>query len=356
MPLIIDGGRVPPRWAERNDFGQTGSAGSHAVAPECVKIAFINNMPDPALEDTEMQFFELLDVAAGEIPVRLQLYSLSGVPRGERGQQHVESFYCGSDDLLNKQFDAVIMTGTEPHQPDLRNEPYWSALVKVLDWAESNTASTILSCLAAHASVLHGEGIQRHLLSDKRFGVFDFVKATDHQLTGGAGDRVRFPHSRWNEVQADELTAGGYLVLTQSPDGGVDSFVKKKGRSLFVHFQGHPEYGAQTLLKEYRRDVKRYLRSERETYPSMPKGYFNAVAMRLLTEFRDVVVSDRREALMEGFPDAGLVGTLQKTWHSSATAIYRNWLQYLMLKKTDASAFPTAVYRDFQREKRSALP
>jgi homoserine O-succinyltransferase len=356
MPVIIDGGRVPPRWAEKRNVGSAGSAESCAPEAECVRIAFVNNMPDPALEDTEMQFLELLDAAAGDIPVCLKLHSLSGVPRGERGQQHLSSFYFGTEDLLSGQFDAMIMTGTEPKQPNLRNEPYWSALANVLDWAESNTASTILSCLAAHASVLHSDGINRHPLGDKQFGVFAFAKAVNHQLTAGTGERIRFPHSRWNEVRADALTASGYQVLTQSAEGGVDSFVKKKKRSLLVHFQGHPEYGAQTLLKEYRRDIKRFLKRERETYPSAPKGYFDAASTRLLADFQDIAQSDRREELIDGFPEAALVGSLQKTWHSSATSIYGNWLQYLVAKKADVSAFPAmaAVYHQASR-KRSAL-
>jgi homoserine O-succinyltransferase/O-acetyltransferase len=191
------------------------------------------------------------------------------------------------------------MTGTEPRQPNLRNEPYWSALANVLDWAESNTTSTILSCLAAHAGVLHSDGIPRCPLNDKQFGVFDFAKTANHPLTDGTGQLVRFPHSRWNEVQADALAACGYLVLTQSAEGGVDSFVKKKKQSLFLHFQGHPEYAAQTLLKEYRRDIKRFLRRERETYPSMPRDYFDGTGANLLSDFRDSVLSDRREELME---------------------------------------------------------
>src|SRR5580704_4698276 len=313
MPLIIDGGRIPPRWAEQRSSLPSGLSG-HDRRLECVSIAFINNMTDAALEDTELQFFELLDEASGDVPVVLNLHSLSGVPRGERGQQHLNNFYFSTEDLLNGQFDAVIMTGTEPRQSNLRNEPYWSAMTSVLDWAESNTASTILSCLAAHAGVLHSDGLERHPLVDKRFGVFEFDSIAYHELTNGAAERVRFPHSRWNEVRADALTANGYLVLTQSAEGGVDSFVKKKKRSLFVHFQGHPEYGAQTLLKEYRRDIKRFLSKERETYPSMPNGYFDEEATRLLADFRDVVLSDRREELMEGFPEAALVRTLQKTW------------------------------------------
>jgi homoserine O-succinyltransferase len=342
MPLIVEGGRVPPRWAEREtlrfpvlDDNYTGREG--------VRVAFINNMPDSALEDTEMQFFELLEAASGNVPVLLGLYSLTGVPRGERGQQHLNSFYFGTNDLLNGRFDAVIMTGTEPRQPNLRNEPYWSALANVLDWAESNTTSTILSCLAAHAGVLHSDGIQRCPLNDKQFGVFDFAKTANHPLTDGTGQLVRFPHSRWNEVPADALAACGYLVLTQSAEGGVDSFVKKKKQSLFLHFQGHPEYGAQTLLKEYRRDIKRFLRRERETYPSMPRNYFDGTGANLLSDFRDSVLPDRREELMGNFPEAVLVGALHKTWHSSATAIYGNWLEYVLIKKAETLSFPTVV-------------
>ena len=356
MPLIIEGGRVPPRWAEKKSCRLAGSGESYSAGTDCVRIAFLNNMPDAALEDTEIQFFELLEAASGEIPVRLKLHSLSGVPRGERGEQHLNSFYFSTQDLLNTRFDAVIMTGTEPRQANLRNEPYWSALASVLDWAESNTVSTILSCLAAHAGVLHSDGINRHPLSDKQFGVFDFSRRANHPLTAGAGERVRFPHSRWNEVRADELTACGYLVLTQSAEGGVDSFVKKKKRSLFVHFQGHPEYGAQTLLKEYRRDIKRFLRAERETYPSMPKGYFDPIATKLLNDFRDVVLGGRREELIDGFPEAVLMSGLKSTWRPSAMSIYRNWLQYVVSKKAEATAFPAmAVLHDSSPRKRSAL-
>jgi homoserine O-succinyltransferase len=300
-------------------------------------------MPDAALEDTEMQFFELLESAAANVPVYVKLHSLPGVPRGERGQEHVNRLYTPTDELFNHQFDGMIMTGTEPRQANMRNEPYWPGLANVLDWAESNTASTILSYLAAHAGVLYSDGISRHPLSDKQFGVFSFDKAVPHELTAGTAAPLRFPHSRWNEVQAEALKASGYTVLTQSSEGGVDSFVKQKKRSLFVHFQGHPEYEAQTLLKEYRRDIRRFLKQERETYPSMPKGYFDAAGERIATEFRDDLIADRREELMEGFPESGLVRTLQKTWAGSATGIYRNWVRYVVSRKAEASRFSAAV-------------
>jgi len=337
MPLIIEGSRIPPRWAATTDR-QSSSVG-YAAETSCVRIAFVNNMPDAALEDTEMQFFQLLDASSGDIPVCVKLHSLSEVPRGERGKEHLGNFYSTTDDMFDDRFDAMIMTGTEPKQSNLRDEPYWSALANILDWAETNTVSTILSCLAAHAGVLHSDGICRRPLSDKQFGVFSFAKCTNHFLTRDTQSEIRFPHSRWNELQADELTACGYSILTQSAKAGVDSFVKKKNRSLFVHFQGHPEYDAHTLLKEYRRDIKRFTRGERETYPTMPGGYFDPRSARLVTEFRDLVLSNRREEVMEKFPEAALAETLQRTWHLSATSIYRNWLSCLVVKKKDVPEF-----------------
>src|SRR5258708_1071627 len=87
---------------------------------------------------------------------------------------------------------------------------------------------------------------------------------------GGAGGR-EMPDSGWNDIPEDALRACGYRVLMRSEDAGVDTFVKQR-QSLFVFLQGHPEYEAVTLLLEYRRDVARYLRSERDTYPPMPQG------------------------------------------------------------------------------------
>src|SRR6516165_6630930 len=159
-------------------------------------------------------------------------YSSSSVPcprfLTDRVQPHLKSFYSGLDDLWNDHVDAAIITGTEPRQPDLRQEPYWAELTQIMDWAERNTTSTVLSCLAAHAGVLHSDGIPRHRLNDKRFGVFDSKKIFEHTLTAQLASPVRFPHSRWNEVRADELHACGYAVLTESERAGVDVFVKNK--------------------------------------------------------------------------------------------------------------------------------
>jgi homoserine O-succinyltransferase len=337
MPLIIEG-RIPPRWVEHHS--SAGLVDTFSARGDCIRIAFVNNMPDAALEDTEMQFFELLDAAAGDTRVCLKLYSLPEIPRGSRAQEHLSHFYFGVADLLNGRFDGAIITGTEPRQADLKQEPYWQTLAGILDWAERNTASTVLSCLAAHASVLYSDGISRRKLSDKQFGVFDYRKVSDHALTERTPEVLRIPHSRWNESPAAALASCGYTILTECADAGVDLFVKKKKRSLFVHFQGHPEYGALTLLKEYRRDIRRFLCRERETYPTMPHGYFDLGATKLLNEFREHAKAEQDEKALTAFPEAAITGTLQKTWHSSANRLYRNWLQYVSANRAEKSVFP----------------
>ena len=337
MSLMMDGDRVPTRWAARHSSHRVRRVDLHSKPGDCLRIALVNNMPDSALEDTEMQFFGLLDAAAEDLPVHIDLYSLPNIPRGERAQQHLDKFYSGIDSLLSSRYDGVIVTGTEPRKSDLREEPYWSALTEVFDWAQQNTASAVLSCLAAHAGVLCADNITRHPKSDKLFGVFAENRTCEHPLTDKTSSVMPFPHSRWNEVREDELTASGYTVLTKSAEGGANLFVKKRGKSLFVHFQGHPEYGARTLLKEYRRDIGRFLRGERETYPSMPSGYFDEAAVRSLAAFRSAALHDPREQRLAEFPEAEVAERLEHVWLSPATRIYRNWLQYIAARRAETA-------------------
>jgi homoserine O-succinyltransferase len=335
MLVMMDETRTPTHWAQRNHPSPIAFRGA---APDRINVALINNMPDAALEDTEAQFFELLNSAAGDIPVSLTLFSLPGIPRGDRGNDHLNRFYVDIADLLNNRFDGVIVTGTEPRQPDLRKEPYWGILAEVLQWAEHNTHSTLLSCLAAHAGVLHSDGIERHPLDDKKFGIFSESKVFDHALTSRTSDQLKFPHSRWNEIRESDLTSCGYTVLTKSERAGVNLFVKAKRESLFVHFQGHPEYEAGTLMKEYRRDVKRFLRQERQTYPSQPYGYFDEVATKLLNEFQETALAHRNEKLIAAFPEGLVPNPNESAWHASATRVYYNWLQWLVARKADSAA------------------
>jgi len=337
MSLMMDGDRVPTRWAARHSSHRVRRVDLHSKPGDCLRIALVNNMPDSALEDTEMQFFGLLDAAAEDLPVHIDLYSLPNIPRGERAQQHLDKFYSGIDSLLSSRYDGVIVTGTEPRKSDLREEPYWSALTEVFDWAERNTTSAVLSCLAAHARVLHSDGIERHRLAEKCCGVFEELRVSDHTLVQGAGKSMCFPHSRWNQLEESDLVSAGYDVLTKSKEAGVNLFVKEKGKSLFICFQGHPEYGPRTLLREYRRDVGRFLRREHETYPTMPKGYFDAMSTKVLNDFRENAIGNSHRELMNEFPEGIVDPSLQSRWQVPAVNIYCNWLRYTASKRAYAS-------------------
>jgi homoserine O-succinyltransferase len=304
-------------------------------------IGLLNNMPDAALAATERQFRTLLAAAADDVPLRLTFYTLPEIPRTEFGRQLVNR-YDRLDDLWHRHHDGLIVTGTEPRAEDLRDEPFWGTLTRVLDWAEHHTLSTILSCLAAHAGILYLDGIARRPLTSKRFGVYECVRVSDHPLTATARDRLPMPHSRWNEIPEEALLACGYRILTRSDEAGVDAFLKQR-TSLFVFLQGHPEYEAVTLLLEYRRDIGRYLRRERETYPPMPHGYFDKVTIDALSALEQRALSDRREDLLDEFPLALAAGKVTNSWRSTAEGLYRNWFRHLQHEKKGMRRETTAA-------------
>ncbi|HEX2594408.1 MAG TPA: homoserine O-succinyltransferase, partial [Rhizomicrobium sp.] len=182
-----------------------------------LRVGLVNNMPDAALARTERQFINMLEAAAPDVTIQLSFYSVQGVPRGELGNAHLAlRGYRLAEDLMSEDLDALIVTGTEPKQPDLRNEPYWPALSGLFDWIERAGPSTMFSCLAAHAAVLHYDGIERHRLAEKRCGLFDHTILSGHPLVQALPETVHVAHSRWNEVRRADLEASGYDILTEA--------------------------------------------------------------------------------------------------------------------------------------------
>src|SRR5579863_349993 len=329
MPLCFDRQnfrQLPAKYVRGKSLVKFGYSDANRI-----EIGLVNNMPSAALETTERQFRALLGAAADGLVVRLTLLALPDVPRTDAGRRHV-STYSDINDLWDSHLDGLIVTGTQPRTPSLKEEPYWGGLTRLMEWAEHHTHSSVWSCLAAHAAVLHIDGLVRRPLSDKRFGVFECARVSDHPLTTDVPARLHMPHSRWNEASEDALTACGYGVLTKSKDAGADAFVKQR-KSLFVFFQGHPEYDSDTLLREYRRDIRRFLRGERDAYPSMPRGYFDRKTVDQLDALRKRASTDRREELLEELPTESLASTVRNSWSSEAVCIYRNWLQYLCAQK-----------------------
>ena len=306
-----------------------------------IEIGLVNNMPDSALLATERQFRRLLDDAAeacgNGVKIRLSLFALPDVPRSEKGNRHIEGQYSNIKELWNSPLDGLIVTGSEPLAANLKDEPYWSSLARLVDWADRNTYSTVWSCLAAHAAMQHIEGIERRPLGDKMFGVYEFAKHSEHFLTAGIASQINVPHSRWNDVSRGALEACGYQVLTQSEDAGADTFVRPDGasrnRSLFVFFQGHPEYESNSLLLEYRRDIQRFLQQQRDVYPSMPQGYFGDSVVAQLNAFKQRAISDRREESLADFSLTDLAANVRNSWRATAIGVYGNWLRHLCSQK-----------------------
>jgi homoserine O-succinyltransferase/O-acetyltransferase len=307
-----------------------------------IEIGIVNNMPDSALELTERQFIGLLAAASGKTQVRVRLFALPQIPRGDFARRRLLAEYADIGRLWDTRLDGLIVTGMEPGPGPLPDEPYWRVFTDLIDWAERNTTSSIWSCLAAHAVVLHRDGIERRSLAAKYFGVYECMKETAHPLLAGGPARSLVPHSRWNDLPADALAGAGYDILTRSPDVGVDMFAKHD-RSLFVFLQGHPEYDPTTLLREYRRDVGRFLRRECEGYPALPRHYLDAASERSLEAFRRRALTARNPELLEGFPAAAIVERFANSWHASALRLYRNWLACLTTRRERSQHEATAV-------------
>jgi homoserine O-succinyltransferase/O-acetyltransferase len=318
--LIVSPGLAPAQLRREDKFGRP----QHADVD--LTIGLVNNMPDAALQATERQFMRLLRQAAGDIRIDFHCFSLPSVTRSQTSQWRVEKQYTDIADLDRLQLDGLIVTGAGPIAATLPEEPFWRELTDIVDWAQANTRSTIWSCLAAHAAVLHLDGIERRRLDAKCSGIYDCAKVTEHWLTGDAPSPLKIPHSRLNELSADDLAARGYQLLTTSPEAGVDIFAKQLG-SQFVFFQGHPEYDALSLEREYLRDISRFLAGQCDTYPTLPVGYFDAETEQSLLGFEQRARVERRPGLSVELPDRTL--RQDNAAGAAATAIFKNWLHYL---------------------------
>src|ERR1700733_7348356 len=288
-------------------------------------VGLINNMPDSAFEATESQFRTLLNGAANG-PLELRLTGLPEVPRADEAAAHMAAQYWPLEDFLADPPDALIVTGTEPLAADLRAEPYWDRFIRLVDLSRSRGLPSVWSCLAAHAAVLHLSGIERKRLGQKCFGVFEHSVAQQHPLMSEITAPLATPHSRWNDLPVAKLRSAGYTILSECPQIGANVFVAQQDRAQMVFLQGHPEYLSDTLLKEYRRDIGRYVRARQSFYPPLPHGYFSAASVALLEDFRKRAEADRRPQIMADFPESTVRADLVPTWRTGTVQLYRNWL------------------------------
>jgi homoserine O-succinyltransferase len=290
-------------------------------------------MPDSAFVDTEDQFRRATATPEGG-GVALALYTITDIPRSHEIASVIDSRYRGLDDLWSNPPDALIVTGTEPTQVEMVYEPYWPYLAHLLEWAAAVVPTVLLSCLASHASILLFDGIERVKRPRKCSGVFrGSVTDPDDPLALGLPHRVAMPHSRVNEVPEDALLDAGYRIVVGGADSPAGWAVAARdcGDSLFVLCQGHPEYSTLSLLREYRRDVRRFLFGRGTLpYPCLPEGYLSPLAVHRLDRFAARASrsgADPRELWAE-FPYHEVAAGVENTWAASSTALYTNWIRY----------------------------
>ena len=336
MPLVANSGL--PSFERLRSSGQEVLALDRARHQDIreLHVGLLNMMPDAAFEATERQFMRLLGSCNRIVQVYVHPFAVDAGARGPKTREYIDRFYESFDDVRAAGLDALVISGANPAQPEMEDEPFWDPLVEVMEWAGENVCSVVCSCLATHAYLQHAHGIaRRRCLPDKRWGVYEHRNLAGHPLLSNLNTRFDGPHSHVYEMTRADVEPAGVQVLSESEEAGIYLAVSSDG-FRFVFFQGHPEYDKVSLAKEYKREVTRFVTGERETYPAYPVGYFGAAAREMLDRHRDEVTNAKtRGATPPAFPDDELEPRLDNTWTDTGKAMFNNWLG-LVYQLTDA--------------------
>lgn len=294
-----------------------------------IVIGLVNSMPGEAGGYTEQQFRTILAAAVRDQEIELRLFSLDPPPCSEPDRGAIRPRYDDIEMLEAAVPDGLIVTGMSPRAEALADEPCWRKLTEVLDFAMDYAIPAVWSCLAAHAAILYLDGIERRRLRQKLSGLIECTRVEpEHPVVTGLPWRWRVPHSRYNDVPEEALLARGYRIISRSPDAGADIFMKDFN-SLFLFCQGHPEYNADTLLREYRRDIRHFLGGERDGYPAVPLRYFSRDVAALLDEFHERALRTRTVDCLADFPFEACISDLSHSWRDLAVGLYGNWLAHV---------------------------
>jgi homoserine O-succinyltransferase/O-acetyltransferase len=289
--------------------------------------ALVNNMPDAAFCATERQFVGLLAAGSGSETVALTRYAMAGVPRGERIRARIAAEYRPLDDIFSDPPDLLVVTGSNPIESRIEDEPYWSDLHGLLKWSSENVQAMVLSCLSAHAALAVFDGVERTTLPVKCTGVFAQEADRTHPLTAGFYGSVVLPHSRLNAVPKEAVVRAGYSVALQSEEVGWSVVTKTVGQSDVVLVQAHPEYDPASLVREYARDVRRYADHDRHELPCLPRDCVTGPDWDELRRLHDRIVDGERDpALVAAFPFDEVSTRAPWPWRGVAQRLYANLL------------------------------
>jgi homoserine O-succinyltransferase/O-acetyltransferase len=306
------------------DAGTAPDAAQRSARWRC---ALVNNMPDTAFCATERQFAGLLDAGSGCETVTLTRHTVAGVPRGEQVRARVAAEYRRIEDLRSDPPDLLVVTGANPTESRIEDEPYWSDLCDLLRWGSQNVPVMVLSCLSAHAALAVFDGLERTTLPAKCAGVFAQDADPVHPLAAGFRSPVFLPHSRFNTVPVEAVLDAGYAVVLQSDEVGWSVATKTVGRSEVVLVQAHPEYDASSLVREYVRDVRRYAGHLHDELPCLPIDCATGPDWDALCRLQARVVGGERNAdLIADFPFDEISARAPWPWRGVALRLFANVL------------------------------
>ena len=330
MPLVQHNNL--PSFERVRSEGIAVSATVDEASPS-INIGFINMMPDAALAATERQFLRLVG-SAEQVNCYFYPFNMPGIERSPQVQEYIDQYYSNYESLANSELDVLIITGANVSQPLLQNECFWSELVEVLNWGKSNVRSMLCSCLATHAAVKVFYDIDRQHLGDKCWGVFEHKRlSSQHDLLTGVDQTIHMCHSRFNDIPGRLFNLQDIEVLINSEQAGVQLAAEKDMSTIY--FQGHPEYDDISLLKEYKREIIRFINREVSEYPPVPENYFNNQAMQFVNLYQaKILKADDKAAMLEQFPEAELKKCITDSWQATAKQIFSNWITSIVESKS----------------------
>ena len=261
-----------------------------------LKVAIINLMPTKI--ETETQLLRMLSNTALQIEV--DFIRTSTYTSKNTSFEHLEKFYKTFDQIKDNKYDAMIITGAPVEKIEYEEVEYWNELTQIMDFARERVYSTMFICWASQAALFHYYGIPKYLLDKKIFGVFENEIVNESVLTRGFDQMFYAPQSRYTYCKEEDIRdVDDLVILAKSEDAGVHLVTSKDNRMIFV--SGHVEYDADTLDKEYRRDVANGINT------SIPKNYYK-----------------------NNDPNNEIV----VRWKSNGNMMFSNWLNYCVYQST----------------------
>ena len=262
-----------------------------------LEIVVLNLMPTKIV--TETQFTRLL----GNTPlqVNLELMHTSTHRSKNVPEEHLLTFYKNFDELKDRKFDGMVITGAPVEHMNFEDVDYWPELCRIMEWSKTHVHSTLHICWGAQAGLYYHYGINKQPLDKKLFGVYphtaDYKRAI---LLRGFDDTFYVPHSRHTTIRREDIEAvPGLKILASSEEAGVYAIMNKNGHHIFI--TGHSEYDARTLEAEY-------LRDKNLGKPiSVPENYYP----------ND---DDTKEPIVR--------------WRGHANLLFSNWLNYFVYQTT----------------------